>query len=180
VHCIYFFDSAMNSDTKIRSIGLAGLATVALWVTLSLGSCFYLCLQSSRWPKLPVRIVSSGVDTGISNVGRWWSPDIEFEYGVNGKIYHSTSVRYFMPAFYQQGEARAIQAEYPKGSQTKAAYDPANPGRGVLEPGVPTGLWARAIIPVFLWSLCGAILYEMKNPQRRILVRSIPEEANCD
>ena len=170
----------MNSDTKIRSIGLAGLAILAVWVTLSLGSCFYLCLQSSRWPTLPVRIVSSGIDTGVSNVGRWWAPNVEFEYAVNGKTYRSTSVRYFMPAFYQQGEARAIQAEYPQGSQTRAAYDPVNPGRSVLEPGVPTGLWARAIIPVFLWSLCACILYEMKNPQRRTLARSIPEEANCD
>ena len=170
----------MNSDTKIRSIGLAGLATVALWVTLSLGNCLYLCLQSSRWPRLPVRIVSSGVDTGISNAGRWWTPNVEFEYLVNGKIYRSTSVRYFMPPFYQQGEARAVQAEYPQGSEAKAAYDPANPDRGVLEPGVPAGLWARAIIPVFLLSLCAGILYEMKNLRPRIVVRPIPEEANCD
>ena len=170
----------MNSDTKIRSIGLASLATVAIWVTLNLGNCFYLCLQSSHWPQLPVRIVSSEVDTGISNAGRWWAPNVEFEYRVNGKAYRSTSVRYFIPAFYQQGEARAVQAEYPQGGQAKAAYDPANPGRGVLEPGVPTGLWTRAIVPVFLWSLCACILYEMKNPQRRILLRSIPKEANCD
>ena len=170
----------MTSDTKVRSIGLAGLATVAIWVTLSLGNCFYLCLQSSRWPRLPVQIVSSAINTGISNVGRWWTPNVEFEYAVDGKTYRSTSVRYFMPAFYQQAEARAVQAEYPQGSEAKAAYDPANPRRSVLEPGVPTGLWARTIIPGFLWSLCACILYEVKKPQRRILVRSIPEEANCD
>jgi len=129
---------------------------------------------------LPVQVVSSGVDTGTSNVGRWWAPNVEYEYQVDGHVYRSTTLRYFMPAYYQQGEARAVQAEYPQNSEAKAAYDPAHPGRSVLEPGVPSGLWARAPIPIFLWSLCAGILYEMKNPGRRILVESTPEEAGCE
>ena len=170
----------MNSDTKIRSIGLAGLGCLAVWVTLSFGNCFYLSFESARWPVLPVQIVSSSVDTGISNVGRWWAPNVEYEYEVNGHAYRSTGVRYFMPAYYQQGEARAVQARYPQGSRTKASYDPADPGRSVLEPGVPSGLWARSLIPVFLWSLCGCILYELKHPKRRMLVRSTPEEPSYE
>jgi hypothetical protein len=170
----------MNSDTRIRSIGLAGLAVFAIWITLSLGNCFYLCLESARWPTSPVKVVSSGVDTGVSNVGRWWAPNVEYEYEVNGQTHRSTTIRYFMPAYYQQAEARAVQSEYPQGAQMKAAYDPANPGRSVLEPGVPSALWARAIIPVFLWSLCGCVLYGVWNPQRGILERSVPEEASFD
>jgi len=112
-------------------------------------------------------------------VGCWWAPNIEYEYEVNGQTHRSTTIRYFMPAYYQQAEARAVQAEYPQGTQTKAAYDPANPGRSVLEPGVPSGLWARAIIPVFLWSLCAWVPYGVRNPQPE-MGRSVPEEASFD
>ena len=170
----------MNSDTKIRSVGLFGLGILAVWVTLSLGSCFYLCFESLRWPTVTAQVVSSGVDTGISNMGRWWAPNIEYEYTVGGRTYRSTSVRYFMPAYYQQTEAHALQAEYPRRSHTKAAYDPGDPGRGVLEPGVPSGLWLRAVIPVFLWSLCGLIFYEIKHPGRRFLLRAAPEESGFE
>ena len=168
----------MNSDTRIRSIGLIGLGALAVWVTLSLSASFFLCLNSLRWPTVPVRIVSSGVSTGTSNIGHWWAPEVEYEYAVSGHVYRSTNIRYFMPTFYQQEEARAVRAAYPNGTEAKASYDPHNPSRSVLEPGLPAGLWERALIPAFFWGLIGYILFEMKNPERRLLLRPSNEEAS--
>jgi hypothetical protein len=170
----------MNSDTRIRSIGLSLLGTIAVWVTLMIGNSFYLCANSARWPKLSVRIVSSSITTGTSNMGRWWAPEVEYEYGVNGRIYHATNIRYFMPAIFQEEGARAIQAAYPQNRFTSAAYDPADPTRAVLEPGIPSNLWVRPLVPLFLWSLCGFIFYGLKSPNRKPELRSATEDAGCD
>jgi hypothetical protein len=167
----------MNSDTRIRFVGLFGLGSVAVWLTLSLGSCLYLCLTSLHWPTVPVQVTLSGVNTGSSNLGNWWSPDVRYEYQLDGHVYRSSNVRYLMPVFYHREEATAVQAAYPLGTQTKAAYDPHNPERSVLEPGVPPNMWERALIPVFFWALTAYILYEIKHPARRVLLRSNPEEA---
>jgi hypothetical protein len=167
----------MNSATKGRLIGLLGLTVVAVWLTLSLGSGFYLCLKSLRWPMVPVRITSSDVSTGVSNMGRWWQPELTYEYRVGGQSYRSNSIRYLMPAFYHAEGARQIQAAYHQGAQVRAAVDPANPSRSVLEPGIPEGMWWRGLIPLFFWALTGYILYEIRNPQRRVLLLRDPETA---
>ncbi len=167
----------MNPATKGRLIGLLGLASIALWLTLSLGSGFYLCLESLRWPTVPVRITSSDVSTGVSNMGRWWQPELIYEYQVGGQGYRSSSIRYLMPAFYRGEDARQIQAAYPAGALVQAAIDPHNPSRSVLEPGIPGGMWWRGLIPLFFWGLTGYIFYEIRNPQRRILLLRDPEAA---
>lgn len=160
----------MNSATKGRFVGLIGLASIALWLTLNVGSAFALSLQSLRWPTMPVRVISSGVSTGVSNVGRWWEPELIYEYQVGGRSYDSSSIRYLMPPFYRAEAAHQIAAAYPVGVAARAAYDPANPAKSVLEPGIPAGMWWRLLMPLFFWVLAGYILYEIRNPDRRLLL----------
>src|SRR5271166_1540585 len=111
----------MNSDTRIRSIGLIGLGSLAVWLTLALGNAIYFGLASLRWPTVPVRITTSALNTGHSNVGSWWAPDIEYEYQLDGHTYHGTRIRYSMPLFYHEEEARAVQAAYPQDASMQAA-----------------------------------------------------------
>lgn len=162
----------MNSDTKARYLGLTGLGIIAVWLTLSLGDAFYLSLISLRWPKVPVRVTSSEVETGRSNLGTWWAPDVEYDYRVSGHAYHSATIRYVMPPFYQEEEAQAFLASYPPQAQTTAAYDPRNPARSVLQPGVPPKMWGKALIPLFFWGLIAYIYYEIVHPHRRLMLRS--------
>ncbi len=161
-----------TSDTKARFVGLVGLVCVAVWLTISLGSRFYLCLASRQWPTVPVRITSSSMNTGVSNVGRWWEPDVEYEYRLNGHTFRSSNVRFLMPVLYGQEDAKLIQGGYAADTVTRAAYDPQDPGRSVLEAGVPDGMWWRALIPVFFWALTGYLFYEINHPERRVLLRS--------
>ncbi len=160
----------MNSATKGRLIGLFGLASIAIWLTLSLGSHFFLCLESLRWPTLPVTVTSSDVSTGVSNMGRWWQPELNYEYRFGGQTYRSSGIRYLMPPFYRAEDARQIQASYPQGARVRAAINPKNPSQSILEPGIPEGMWWRALIPFFFWGLTCYIFYEIRNPKRRFLL----------
>ena len=165
----------MNSDTKARFLGLMGLGSIAVWLTLSIGSAFYLSLVSLHWPKVPARIISSEIDTGRSNVGTWWAPDVAYEYSLNGQEYRSTTIRYVMPPSYEKDEAQTVLAAYPLNAQTSAAYDPRDPARSVLEPGIPRMMWLKALIPIFFWGLTAYIYYEIVHPERRLMLRSNPE-----
>jgi len=167
----------MNFDTKARFLGLIGLGSISVWLTLSLGNAFYLSMISLRWPKTSVRVTSSAVSTGSSTLGTWWAPDVEYEYRLNGHGYHSATIRYLMPPFFEREKAQAVLASYPTEAETTAAYDPQDPARSVLEPGVAPSMWKRALIPLFFWALTAYIYYEIVNPDRRILLRSNPEVA---
>ena len=165
----------MNSDTKARFFGLIGLGSIAVWLTLSLGNAFYLCLISTHWPKAPVRVISSGVNTGSSTLGTWWEPDVEYQYRVSQHSYHSSTIRYLMPPFYEKEEAQTVLTAYPSEAQTTAAYDPEDPARSVLEPGVPPSMWKKALIPLFFWALTAYMFYEIVHPRRRLMLRPNPE-----
>jgi len=163
---------SMTSDTKARFLGLIGLGTIAVWLTLSLGSGFYLSIMSLRWPKVPVRVISAGVSTASSTLGNLWAPDVEYAYSVKGQAYHSDTIRYLMPPFFEKDQAQAVLAAFPPQAQTRAAYDPQDPARSVLEPGVPAGMWGRILIPLFFWLLTAYIFYEIVHPDRRMLLTS--------
>jgi hypothetical protein len=77
-----------------------------------------------------------------------------------------------MKTFYNADAAAEVQSQYPIGRRVKVAYDPRDVNRSVLEPGVPQGMWTQAIIPLFFFSLCGYIFYEILHPERRMLLGS--------
>ena len=160
----------MNSATKGRLLGLAGLSVFAVWVTLSLGSSLFLCLESLTWPTVPAQVISSGLSTGESNAGRWWQPAIVYSYELDGRTYRADNLRYMMRPIYQEDDARQIKAEYPEDARVKIAYNPRNPAQSVLEPGIPTGLRWTPLIPLLLWGLLGYFLYEIKHPERRMVL----------
>jgi hypothetical protein len=165
----------MNSDTKARLIGLFGLGVITVWLTADIGSSFFYSLASRHWPKTPARITYSGVVAGTSNAGTWFAPDVEYEYEVAAKTYHSANIRYPMQTFYVEDAATEVHAPYSKGRQVDVAYDPRDPSRSVLETGIPPGMWHQALIPLFFWTLSGYIFYEINRPGRRFLLRSNPE-----
>jgi hypothetical protein len=158
----------MNSATKGRLLGLAGLSVFAVWITVSLGSSLFLCLESLTWPTVAVQVISSSLNTGESNAGRWWEPDVSYSYRVNGRDYRSSNFRFMMPPIYQEDAARQLQSEYPEGASVKAAYNPRNPSQSVLNPGIPAGMWWRGLVPLFFWGLLGYLYYELRHPERRL------------
>lgn len=69
---------------------------------------------------------------------------IEFDYEVAGQKHRGTMVSYAgLPA--QSTEKAASVARYPVGSEVRVYYDPADPGRAVLER-TPSRAWMAAVV----------------------------------
>ncbi len=147
-----------------------GLALLSLWLVLHLSSNFYFSLASAHWPKATARVVSSGVYASGAGTGATFSPQVKYEFEAAGRSYRSGNIRYLLGTFYNADSAAEVESAYPAGRLVSVAYDPQDPNRSVLEPGVPRGMWTQALIPLFFFSLCGYIFFEITHPQHRILL----------
>jgi Protein of unknown function (DUF3592) len=174
-------DFAMTSFvTKCRMVGMVALSIFAVWITLSLGTRFFWCVVSLTWPTIPAHVTSSALSTGESNAGQWWRPEVAYAYQLDGQSYTSRGLRLMMPFYYHEQDARQIQEEYPAGAQVRAAYNPRKPTQSVLEPGIPPGMWWRAFIPLFFWTVVGYLYYEIRHPERRVVLLPDLEAAGQD
>lgn len=170
----------LDSDTRGRFIGLLGLAAFSIWIAASLTSSFYFSVASEHWPTVTARVVSSGIYANGKGVGVSWAPKVEYQYQVAGTAHHASKIRYLMRTFYDQGSATDVEAPYPVGRLVSVFYDPQDPDRSVLEPGVPRGMWTQALIALFFFALCGYIFFEITHPERRFLLRSNPVETDYE
>lgn len=167
-------------STKCRLVGLVVLSIFAVWITLSVGGPLYWCLESLTWPTVPAQVTSSALTTGQSNGGQWWRPEVTYTYRLDGRGFSSSGLRFMMPLYYHEEDARQIQEEYSAGAQVRAAYNPRNPTQSVLEPGIPAGMWWRALIPLLFWTVVGYLYYEIRNPDRRVVLLPDLEAAGQD
>ena len=170
----------LSSDTKGRLVGFVGLAALSIWISVNLLTNLYFSVVSQHWPRATARIVSSGVYGSGSGVGTSWAPAVDYSYEVGGTSHHSSNIQYLMRTFYDVDSATEVQTAYPVGRVVSVAYDPGNPNRSVLEPGVPRGMWPRAVIPLFFCVLCGYILFEIANPRHRILLQTYATALECE
>jgi hypothetical protein len=176
----FLVSKTFDSDTKGRLVGLLGLAALSVWIIVSISTNIYFSIVSQHWPTATARVTSSGVYTHGKGVGVSWNPVVEYEYEAGGAIHHSSKIRYLMRAFYDSDEANDVQSVYPAGRTVSVSYDPHDPERSVLEPGLPPGMWTQALIPLFFCGLCGYIFFEITHPERRLLLRSNPVEGDYE
>ncbi len=170
----------LDSDTKGRFVGFMGLAAFSVWIIVSVSTHLYFSVVSAHWPKATARVISSGVYANRASVARSFSPAVEYEYEVGGATRRSSNIRYLMHTFYDVGSATEVQLPYPAGRVVSAAYDPQNPNRSVLEPGIPPGMWTQGLIPLFFCGLCGYMFFEITHPQRRLLLQSNPADPDYE
>jgi hypothetical protein len=166
--------SNLDSDTKGRFVGLFGLAIFSVYVAVSLSANFYFSVISAHWPTTIARVVSSGVYTNGKGVGVSWTPKVEYEYEVGGTTHHSEKIRFLMRTFYDQDSAADVEAPYAAARSVSVFYDPQDPDRSVLEPGIPPGMWTQGLIALFFFGLCAYIFFEITHPERRLLLHSNP------
>jgi hypothetical protein len=106
---------------------------------------------SRIWPSVEGRIVESRVvRTSGGKGGTTWQPVVRFEYSVAGVSYSSSRI-----AFHMKGGTTALASastadRYPMGATVRVYYDPATPGRAVLEVGSGPGNWLFLAITVGL------------------------------
>lgn len=126
----------------------------ALFALIGFGCLAYAWLAANRarasleWRPAQARILRSHVAVQQDSMARseynrsptrtpvtYYSPDVEYEYGVQGTTYRSNSV-FVVNASRGKTDAEATVARYPAGGCATAWVDPRNPNRAVLERGV--------------------------------------------
>jgi hypothetical protein len=95
------------------------------------------CLASQSWPATPGKVTESGTATATQRTSRGrtmvsHSSVVHYTYQVAGQDYTGTAVEFGDQQRFQSA-AEAVGARYPAGKAVTVYYDPASPGRAVLE-----------------------------------------------
>ncbi len=93
---------------------------------------------SASWPTTSGRVLSSQLRKSWSPRGGWsYEPQVTYEYTVDGRPpLHGTTIRFGATDYLVERDARQVVARYPVGATVPIHYDPHNPQRSTLEPGV--------------------------------------------
>ena len=155
--------------------GFSVLAILALLVAMNTGSGVLRSIASEHWPRASAQIIASTLYENSADVSPRWEPSIVYHYKVGTATFTSDRVRFLMSPMYRREQATRVLDTYHVGRIVSVAYDPANPGESVLEPGPAPDTWEQLLVLLFLVVLSGYIYYEIRNPARRILLRSAPD-----
>ena len=119
--------------------------------------------ESTDWPEVRGRIVSSSIDSKIStNTGkqdskprskkkRTYFPKIRYQYSVEGKTLTGTRIAYGDLGSENKSSVRRIVNRYPTGKEVSVFYRPSDPKECLLEPGVKGQTW---FLPIFGLVFC--------------------------
>ena len=95
---------------------------------------------SADWPSVEGRITSSLVDHSTDAEGAdSYSPEVTFVYVEDGRSYESHTIKFGENSYSSERKAQEILSRYPMGQTVTVFYDPENPEKAVLEPGVSSG-----------------------------------------
>lgn len=157
-------------------LGLLILGIMVVCIGSNIFSGIYQSFESKQWPRAAATITASSVNREAKDVATRWSPVVEYRYNVGNTAFTSKRVRFLMAPMYQREEAAGITDAYGVGRVVSIAYNPADPGDSVLQPGLPPGTTEQVLIAMFLFGLVGYIFYEIHHPERRILLRTFSNE----
>lgn len=118
---------------------LAGVAAVAFGARE-----FFLGRQSLRWLRTDGVVESAEMKTqrpGDASSTPAYGATVSYEYRAGAVNYTGTRLCYGDYASGGGAHAGDIIARYPPGAKVAVFYDPRDPERAVLEPGVHAGVW---------------------------------------
>ncbi|MGD1096845.1 MAG: DUF3592 domain-containing protein [Bryobacteraceae bacterium] len=99
---------------------------------------------SRNWPRTQGCILRSFVLVGTSDEGESFTPQVEYEYVVEGVKYRSTRLRYGQIGSWNRKRAEGTIAPYTVGAREPVFYNPRKPAESVLIRG--TGLGNLVIV----------------------------------
>jgi uncharacterized protein DUF3592 len=104
---------------------------------------------SRRWPQVEGRVLRSFVLVQEDADGvRGSTPQVEYEYVVEGTTFRGMRLRYGQTGSWSRGQAERVIAPYPAGARVRVFFDPRKPGDAVLIRGVFWGNVAIALAGV--------------------------------
>jgi len=110
--------------------------------------------SSASWPSVQGQITDALLDYSTdADGGDSYSPQVTYTYAVNGRSYESQTIKFGENSYGSKRQAQAILDRYPNGQRIAVFYDPTQPDRAVLEPGVSGGSYIVLAIGVLFVGL---------------------------
>lgn len=110
------------------------------------GRALWDARASSSWPTVAGIVAASEVESHSGDDGITYSAEVMYDYEVGKVKYSSNRIAFGDYGSSNPGRARGIVNRYPKGADVTVAYQPADPGKSVLEVGVQ---WQAFFMPAF-------------------------------
>lgn len=107
-------------------------------------------LAARKWQPTPCTITSSRVESHSSDDGTTYSIEIEFDYEVDGKRYHSD--RYSFVSFSSSGRKgkKKVVAAHPVGSEQTCYVNPSDPSEAVINPRISGSMFIGCFTLIFV------------------------------
>jgi hypothetical protein len=125
---------------------LSALGMLAIFGLIGGGLAFWgwNILQDARasasWPTADGIVSSSEVDHSTdAEGGDSYSPEVDYQYTIDGQNHINDTIKFGENSYNSRRRAEEITATYPVGRQVTVYYDPEQPDKSVLEPGVTAG-----------------------------------------
>jgi hypothetical protein len=132
-------------DIYLRLVQLA-IIGLGLWQLGETALNAWRGLRAENWPVAPGRVCEATDDyhsSHASDLPSGHAVTIRYEYAVNGQRHIGERIAFFEGGLFTrllgQGERDALVARYVPGQDVTVHYDPDDPARAVLEPGVRAG-----------------------------------------
>lgn len=140
----------MGPRVRVSRFRWRSLIFTLIFVAAGLAMLYFAYQQyqdskaSETWPVASGTVVSSEV-TRYRNSDRqtFYAADVAYEYTVNDVSYTGDKVAFSEVNTSKPDSAQKIVDRYPVGQQVEVHYDPADPGKAVLETEVGIGVWIQ-------------------------------------
>lgn len=129
-----------NLDGCLETLGITA---VFFCIGLGLSWWGWTIVRNARasagWPVVQGVITESEIEFSTDEDGDTWTPRVAYTYMVNGLSYENYTIKFGETSYGSERTALEVQARYPIGQTVDVYYDPADPDRAVLEPGISGG-----------------------------------------
>ena len=147
----------MNSRTAIFvSLLLLGIGAAAICLA---AHDLWFGVASKAWPSVPGVVEATGIQRlgVLENDNKTsYSALIRYRYTVHNQMLTGSRIGYWDCTYYNRSDAQAIIGRYPPKRPVTVYYQPGNPARCVLEPGVHLKDWFLLLFGAVFFS--GGIL----------------------
>jgi len=137
---------SFKAQSVFLGVGVALLSAAGFW-GFGIGNDLIRARASSAWPRTRARIMEStaGFPTGPERVHdcAWFR--IRYSYDVGGRHFEGNEVN--VGNTVDCPRIMNLPRQYPEGAEVEVAYDPGDPSRSVLEPGIARGHLAALVLP---------------------------------
>ena len=146
----------METQTSKGKGCLSSIFSMGIFLLVGLGLTYWgwNILQDARasasWPTAEGVVTRSEVTRSTdSDGGDSYSPEITYTYTVNNEQLANKTIKFGENSYSSRKKAEGIANSYPVGKNVTVYYDPQQPEKSVLEPGVSAGSYIVIGIGVF-------------------------------